>query len=198
MSRPTGRATTQCFVAGDCSKGQFAWWSPKAMLEDCSEEVVVTGQRGVPDKWRPGYAILLLSFLLLAWGLSAKGLWADELYSIDLARQAWIADSVYGYYRQSGTAPTCRSLLLSLFLIPLLGTISVISFVMPTITFIGVPNRTLFALPLAAGGYELVLQQGFVPQDSTYRWVKEGLLARETYEYKVVVSLYALEAPWLD
>jgi 4-amino-4-deoxy-L-arabinose transferase-like glycosyltransferase len=48
---------------------------------------------------------------------------------------------------------------------------------------------------LAASGYELVLQQGFVPQDPTYRRVKERLLGREAYEYKVVVSLYALEGP---
>jgi len=220
-----------------------------------------------------------------------------------------------------------RPLLLSLFFIPLLSTISVISFVLPTIPFIGVPNRTLFALPylnlvagcgllslkkrwkqltaltlialvaawgitnyfqgvhffnpiyavsaeelvdfvlvnsesddvvfstqdigfeyyltakgeslhhywsytaeadqileqaatpriwwiafgrdrtrrdeivqqyqdqLAAGGYELVLQRGYVPQDPTYRWVKERLLRREAYEYKVVVSLYSLESP---
>jgi 4-amino-4-deoxy-L-arabinose transferase-like glycosyltransferase len=223
--------------------------------------------------------------------------------------------------------PAHRSLLLLLIFIPLLGTISVISFIMPTLPFIGVPNRTLFVLPylnlvagyglqalgkhwkqavalalitlvaawgivnyfqgvhffnpilavsaeelvdfvlansepsdvafsaedigfeyylnvkgsdllhyrpysteanriveqatapriwwltfgrdrtrrdeaaqqypdqLAASGYKLVLQQGFVPQAPTYRRVKEMLLGREAYEYKVVVSLYALEGP---
>ncbi|NLE44132.1 MAG: hypothetical protein GX620_05390 [Chloroflexi bacterium] len=47
-------------------------------------------------------------------------------------------------------------LLLLLVSIPLLGTITVISILLPTIPFIGVPNRTLFALPyfsmLAASG----------------------------------------------
>jgi 4-amino-4-deoxy-L-arabinose transferase-like glycosyltransferase len=226
---------------------------------------------------------------------------------------------------RSQVASGHRALLLSLLGIPLLGTIGVITFVLPTIPFIGVPNRTLFALPylnlvagggvlairkrwkrvvtlaivslvafwgtvnyfrgmhffnpiyavsaeklvdfvvvdsepgdvafstpdigfeyylsardshlphyrsysaeadriveeasapriwwlafgrdrsrrdeiveefrhkLASSGYELVSQRGFVPQDPTYRRVKEMLLGREAYEYKVLVNLYALE-----
>ena len=44
---------------------------------------------------------------------------------------------------------------------------------------------------LAAGGYSLQLREGHVPQDPTYQDVKETLLGRVGYEYKVVISLYA-------
>ena len=40
--------------------------------------------------------ILLVAYLLLVWALPAKGLWADELYSIHLAEQPRLADAVYG------------------------------------------------------------------------------------------------------
>jgi len=52
-------------------------------------------QQDARNKWWIVYAIPMLSFLLLMWALPAKGLWADELYSIDLARQPRIADAVY-------------------------------------------------------------------------------------------------------
>ncbi|MEM7346243.1 MAG: hypothetical protein AAF485_18535, partial [Chloroflexota bacterium] len=48
---------------------------------------------------------------------------------------------------------------------------------------------------LASRGYQLVLQEGFVPQDPTYQRVKEALLDRAAYQYKVTLHLYQLESP---
>ena len=46
---------------------------------------------------------------------------------------------------------------------------------------------------LAEKGYELIMQQGYVPQHPSYRWMKEKLLGREAYQYKVTINLYARE-----
>jgi uncharacterized membrane protein len=56
----------------------------------------MTGPRGIHNQEWLAYGTLLLGFLLLAWELPAKGLWADELYSIELARQTRIVGAIYG------------------------------------------------------------------------------------------------------